>query len=320
MSENRPIPIILDTDIGDNVDDALALAFACQCPQLRLVGVSTVYRDPWRRAGIALATLNALDRRDVPVAAGIGKPLFRPWDRSAPKHYELKFAKHVKRLDRRHAVRFLIQTVNTEAVSKVPAPLNDASGKTLRELFEPVTVCCIGPLTNLAVALATEPTLAEQIRIVLMGGMIGERRLETNIAADPEAAKLVFSCGADIIMVGLDVTLQCVLTSEQLERIRSCDRPHTRLLSRMIDSWLTQSGRQPVLHDPLAVAMCFDPSLCGIQSMEITVETSDDGQAGRTVAHASADRRTNVCTTVDRDRFINLFLNRICSAPRAIEE
>lgn len=296
MSFGRPIPVILDTDIGDNVDDALALAFACQSPELKLLGVTTVYRDPWRRAAIAGAVLEACGVKDVPVAAGIGKPLMKAWDRQPPGHYDVDFSGHLERLDRRHAVQFVIESAWSVA--------------------EPLTICSIGPLTNLAVALATEPTLAERIRVVLMGGMISGERPETNISADPEAARFVFASGADITMVGLDVTLQCQLTAEEVERIKTCEVPHARLLGGMIDAWMTDRGRLPVLHDPLAVAMCFDPSLCIRQPMVIEVEPTGDPPAALTVAHPTNTSRTKACTEVDRDRFVDLFLDRVCAAGR----
>jgi prepilin-type processing-associated H-X9-DG protein len=293
MPESQPIPIILDTDIGDNVDDALALGFICQSPELLPVGITTVFRDPMRRAGIAQKVLDAFSDGDVPVACGIGKPLLQSWDRRPPKLYDLSLAPDVDKLGRHNAVQFLIA----------------ASFKAI----EPITVCCIGPLTNLAVALAQEPTLAERIRIVLMGGMIGQRRPETNISADPEAARIVFASGADITMVGLDVTRQCELTAEQVERIKASGYPHTRLLGRMIDAWMAETHRLPALHDPLAVAMCFDPSLCEQQPMHVEIESSDDPPGAVTMVRPSADSRTRVCTDVDRDRFSRLFLNRVCS-------
>lgn len=311
MHFDRPIAVILDTDIGDNVDDALALALACRSPELKLLGVTTVYRDPWRRAGMAGAVLEACGSLDVPVAAGIGKPLMRSWDRSPPRHYEVGYSHHIERLDRRHAVQFLIETAWTAPEPIAAMPLETQLDRPVRELFVPVTICCIGPLTNLAVAFATEPTLAERIRVVLMGGMISGEQPETNISADPEAAQIVFASGAEIAMVGLDVTLQCALTAEQVEPIKACERPHTRLLGRMIDSWMADSHRLPVLHDALAVAMCFDPSLCTLQPTAVEIETAVDHPGALTVAHPTAGSRTKVCTTVDRDRFVKLFLDRV---------
>jgi inosine-uridine nucleoside N-ribohydrolase len=296
MSADRPNPIIFDTDIGDNVDDALALVFACQSPELKLLGVTTVFRDTQRRGAIARALLECLGRGEVPVAAGIGKPLLGPWDRAAPKHFTIEFDEQRARLDDRHATQFVIKTLREYAA-------------------EPVTICAVGPLTNLAIALATEPALAERVRIVLMGGMISGDRCETNMAADPEAAQIVFSSGADITMVGLDVTLQCPLTKDEVGRIKSASHAHTRLLSRMIDAWMAETGRLPVPHDALAVAMCIDPSLCERRAARVAVETSGELARGRTVVQPTSDRRIRVCTSVARDRFVELFLSRVCSEP-----
>ncbi len=289
----EPLPLVLDTDIGDNVDDALALALACRSPELKLVGVTTVYRDPMRRAGIVRQVLRVFGREDVPVAAGVGKPLVGAWDRRPPLLCDLSFAPDVLKLDERSAVRFLIETV-------LGAP---AGGP-------PLTICAIGPLTNLALALALEPTLAGRIRVVLMGGMIGEPRCETNIAADPEAAQIVFASGADITMVGLDVTLLCTLTQAQVDRIRADQQPPSRLLAAMIDRWSASSGRLPTLHDPLAVATCFDSALCQSEPMDVSVKTCGE-RRGVTVGCASSGSRTKVCTAVDHERFVGLFLDRL---------
>ncbi len=290
----EPIPFILDSDIGDNVDDALALALACRSPELRLMGVTTVYRDPVRRAGIVQHVLRVFGCDHVPVAAGVGKPLVGAWDRRPPGLDEPLFAPDPSKLDVRPAVRLLIDMVLGET---------QAAGR-------PITVCSIGPLTNLALALALEPSLAERARIVLMGGMIGEPRCETNITADPEAAQIVFASGADITMVCLDVTLPCALTQEQMDRIHADDRPHARVLAAMIERWMAESGRLPTLHDPLAVAMCFDSGLCQAQAMDVSVQTSGE-RRGATIGRVSDDGRTKVCTSVDRERFIGLFLDRL---------
>jgi inosine-uridine nucleoside N-ribohydrolase len=291
MSVERPIRLIIDTDIGDNVDDALALGLACRSPELQLAGVTTVYRDPHERSLIALAVLDAFGAGFVPVAAGIGKPLGRVWDRSHLRFGGARYTHLAARMSPQHAVPFLLRAVS--------------------ESHEPLTICCIGPLTNLAVALAMNPTLVDGVRIVLMGGMVGGKQCETNIAADPEAAQMVFSSGANITMVGLDVTSQCQLGAEEIERIRCCVHPSTQLMAEMIDAWMMQSHRLPTLHDPLAVAMCFEPGLCETEPMQVSVETSMPAARGATSARIDPDSKTRVCKQVDHRRFLQLFVDRM---------
>ena len=314
MPETQPNPIILDTDIGDNVDDALALAFACQCPELNLVGVTTGFCDPHRRAEIALSLLDTLGFDDVRVAPGLGKPLLHSWpSRPARLHSSGYFSS--RKPDRLDADAFLVKTV-----ADILRPWKDEVETTTcmryTAFYPAFTVCCIGPLTNLALALMKNPAWTSEIRIVLMGGMISAERPETNISADPDAARIVFDSGGDITMVGLDVTLQCQLTAEQVERIKACGHPHTTFLARMIDAWMAESNRLPVLHDPLAVAMCFDSSLCTVQRMRIGIKSSSEPPGALTVDCGFAQSGIKVCTQVDRDRFMTLFLDRICSPAR----
>jgi inosine-uridine nucleoside N-ribohydrolase len=314
MAADLPIPIILDTDIGDNVDDSLALAFACQCPELNLVGISTTFCDPRRRAEIALALLDALGFDNVPVAVGTGEPLIKSWPNRTPR-FDSTNCSIARKTDEREPVAFLIETFRA-AVGPWVEEVETTTCARYSAFYPTFTVCCIGPLTNLALALVSNASLAKDVRIVLMGGMFSAERPETNISADPAAAKIVIGTGGDITMVGLDVTLQCQLTVEQVEQIKACEHAHAKLLGSMIDAWMAENLRLPVLHDPLAVAMCFDSDLCTTQPMAVTIESSTDPPGALTKVHPPTDHRIRVCTAVDRDRFMRLFLDRICSPPR----
>jgi purine nucleosidase len=295
MPEPPPIPLLLDTDIGDNVDDALAVALAGRSPELNLRGVTTVFRDTAQRAAVALAVLDAFDRGDVPVAAGVGKPLIGPWDHRAPDLFAPDLTRYMDRTDRRGAVRFLV-----EIIDALPAP---------------ITLCAIGPLTNVAIVLAMRPDLADKLRLVVMGGTITSRERETNMAADPEAARIVLASRAEITLVGLDVTRRCTLSAAEVDRIRASGAAGTRLLARMIEAWSGRHARLPTPHDPLAVALAFMPDLCRREPMAVTVDTSNEAPRGVTLAAPLASSRTQVCTDVDRDRFVACLLDRIGAAP-----
>ncbi len=296
--------IILDTDIGDDVDDALALAFALLCGEIKLVGVTTVFRDTARRAELACCVLDALGRGDVPVYAGLGKPLF----------------------DNASKGRAAIETHRPrqmEAIRQYPGPSRPADGRAVDFIVDTLMgsdgdtmLVPIGPLTNIAAALTLEPRLSQKTTICLMGGCVGQMRAEWNILCDPEAAHVVFGAGAPITMVGLDVTEKCRLNTAQVGAIGRVDRPVNRLCFDLIQLWRKDSGRtHPVLHDPLAVAMVFDPSFCGTRSGAIHVETRSDRLNGATVPirSGSCEANADVCVDVDSERFLSYFVNTLTS-------
>lgn len=294
--------IILDTDIGDDVDDALALTFALLCGEIELVGVTTVFRDTARRAELACCILDALGRGDVPVYAGLGKPLF---DNASKGQAAIE--KHRPR--------------QMAAIRRYPGPSRPAEERAVDFIVDTVmgsggdiTLVPIGPLTNIAAALTVEPRLAQKTTICLMGGCVGQMRAEWNILWDPEAAHVVFGSEAPITMVGLDVTEKCLLDTAQVQAIGDAGRPINRLCLDLIRLWREDSGRErPVLHDPLAVAMVFDPTFCETRSSAIHVETRSDRLKGATVPIRSDEFEANaeVCVAVDSERFVNFFVNTL---------
>jgi inosine-uridine nucleoside N-ribohydrolase len=194
--------VILDTDIGDNIDDALALALLLNSPEVRLRGVTTVFRNAPRRAALARHLLDAWGHSSTRVVAGLSKPLLEPYDFQMGTQFQI-LPDDVWH-DSAHAVDFLIEAAR---IDEEPDPENA------------LTLLCIGPLTNIAVALAREPELVPRVRIVLMGGCWSRLEPETNIHSDPEAAAIVFRSGAEIDMVGLDVTRRCQLSPEQTQAV-----------------------------------------------------------------------------------------------------
>src|SRR6266404_260821 len=198
----RRIPIIIDTDIGDDIDDALALALALQSPELDIRAVTTVIDDVESRSRLAWKELGIFGRRDIPLATGAPEPLLDPIRQGRARQFEvLTAADTVPPAVRRRAVDLIIET--------------------LLAAREKITVVPVGPLTNIALALKTEPRIKEKIeRIVLMGGAFALRQPEYNIRRDRIAADIVFRSGVPITAVGLDVTMKCKLRQQDLDRLR----------------------------------------------------------------------------------------------------
>ena len=242
------IPVIFDTDIGDDIDDALALALALQSPELDVRLVTTVIDDTETRTRLAWKELGLYGRRDIALATGASEPLLDPVRTGRARQFEVLTAEDtVPDAARRRAATAIIETL-------LAAP-------------EKMTVVPVGPLTNIALALRTEPRIKAKIeRIVLMGGAFAMLRSEYNIQRDRAAAAIVFSSGVPITAVGLDVTTRCRLQEKDLERLRAAGNPATQFLVRLIDLWRNNRRSQyPTLHDPLAVAVAFQPRLVETQ-------------------------------------------------------
>lgn len=175
-----------------------------------------------------------------------------------------------------------------------------------------ITLVPIGALTNIASAISKEPRLKENVKeIVMMGGFVGEQKPQWNILCDPEAADIVFKSEIPIKMIGLDVTLKCKLTEEELKRIEQDKRSQVKFLTELIHIWQTsQNARYPILHDPLAVAVVFDPSFVKTERKAIEVDISSGETRGFTRI-ISDEPNTNVALNVERDKFVSLFLDRI---------
>src|SRR4028118_526414 len=280
--------IILDTDIGDNIDDALALALAVNSPELHLLGVTTVFRNAPRRATLARYILDELGHTSTRVVAGISKPLLQRYDFQLGTQFQI--LEDDVWDDTAHAVDFLIEQARVE---EEPDPDNL------------LTVVCIGPLTNVAVALVREPDLIPRIRLILMGGCWSRAEAETNIRSDPEAAAIVFNSGVEISMVGLDVTRRCELSPTHLRQISAASTRSVRLLQQLIDLWQDGTTRTPVLNDPLAVLSLFDDCITWEDKCIEVVLCGE--QRGCTLV-GDGEPNARVAVDVDTERAVELCL------------
>jgi purine nucleosidase len=267
--------VILDTDIGTDVDDCLTLALILASPELDLIGVTTVYGDVLLRARMALKLLKLRGREDAPVAAGASQPLMRKraiyWEGHEGKGLlepeDAALAPSVE-----HAVDFIVRTVMAHPGE--------------------VHLLAIGPLTNVALAFLREPRLAQNLAgLMLMGGVVGGPAtlhlpwVEHNIRCDPEAAYVVFSAGAPLTFVPLDVTTQVRIRTEDVARIRAVGDPYHRAVADQVDLYpgFTRRGGWTFLHDPLAAAVLVRPDLVTLTAVRALVETQGEHTAGATL-------------------------------------
>lgn len=253
--------ILIDTDIGGDVDDALALALALNSPeQLEIAGITNVYLANAWRAGVTKRVLKVYGREEIPVCTGAEKPLIGWWDEnripnSSPDYGEFRGEKLP------HASDFIIRMAEQEDL----------------------TLVAIGPMTNIGLALAKAPHIASRLRIVMMGGQVTKAHPEWNIVCDPEAARIVFESGVPIHMIGLDVTNRCQFTREEVDEVKAAGNAHTELLGEMMEIFIKNFGYLPILHDPLAMATLLWEDLVTFEEKKILIETAGQYTRGLTV-------------------------------------
>ena len=290
-SAQAKIPIILDTDLGDSIDDAMALAFALRSPELDVRAITTVIDDVESKTRLASKMLGIFNRRDIALAMGATEPLLDPVMAPSSKEFEVLTRNDtIPDSARRRAVDLIVDT--------------------LLQSRQKITVVAIGPLTNIALALKADPRIKNNIeRIVIMGGAYFTNQAEYNFKRDRTAAEIVFQSGVPITAVGLDVTSQGKLREKDLDQMRLATDPAGQFVIRLLDLAEEQTHEaNPTLHDPLAIAAIFRPDLLDFQPGTVDIPLSGGGQA---VFKPQATSKTKVGSKVNAAAFLDLFTERM---------
>jgi purine nucleosidase len=291
-ASSAPQLVILDTDIGDDIDDAFAVALALRSPELRILGVTTAFGDTELRARIVDRYLTAVGRNDIPVLEGV---------ETKTDNVMTQAAYGQRSPDRKHAdgVAFLL-----EQIRRHPGE---------------ITLIGIGPLFNVQAAIEKDPATFKKLkRVVIMGGSIyrgydgpnGERRppdAEWNINRYPAGLKALLGAGVPVFMMPLDST-QIHLQTPEREAIFSHGSALTDQLTLLYHQWmgLTQShSPTPTLFDPVAVTYTFRPEICPVKPVHIEVD--DKGFTRPTDGAPNAQ----VCLQSDEQGFLDLLLKRV---------
>lgn len=314
----RPLPLIVDSDPG--LDDALAIGLAVAHPALDLLAVTTVggNADVARCTDNALRLLHAYGRSDIPVAEGAAGALLGDVVRATEVHGESGLGD--TRLD-------------PSPVAPRPEGAVELIARILREHPEPVAIAPIGPLTNIALLFRLYPRLAERIaHVCLMGGSIGEGNYsasaEFNIAADPEAADVVFRAGLPITMMGLDVTHQALLDPGSVAALRALGNRSGAIAADLADHAIARNVEwmgiaTTAIHDAVAVAHLAEPDLVAVARYHVAVDTTNGPARGRTVcdgvvlrlARDEREPNADVGIVIDRSRFERLLVDAYASLP-----
>jgi len=309
--------IIIDTDPGQ--DDAVALLLALASPEdLEVLGVVAVAGNVGldRNALNALKIVELSGRVDVPVYAGSSRPMRRRLVTAEHVHGDsglngADLPPPAMALQPKHGVDYIVDTLMSEPEGSV-------------------TICALGPLTNIGMALVREPRIAGRIaEIVLMGGAYFEvgnitPAAEFNIYVDPEAAELVLNCGAKITVMPLDLTHQMLSSRARLAAFKAIGNRASTAVHGMLSFSegfdLKKYGWDGApLHDPTVIAYLIDPTLFEGRLCNVEIEVSSELTRGMTVAdywHVT-DRKRNATfmRTGDSDRFYALLNERLARLP-----
>ena len=309
--------IIIDTDPGQ--DDAVAILLALASPdEIEVLGITAVAGN----VPLSLTERNArivcelAGRPDIAVYAGCDRPLRRKLVTAEHVHGKTgldgpELPEPKIKLQEKHGVDFIIDTI-------------------LQEPENSVSLCPLGPLTNIASAILKQPKIVSRIKqIVLMGGAYFEvgnitPTAEFNIFVDPDAAKIVFEAGIDMVVMPLDVTHKALVTGERNEAFRQLKSPVGVAVAEMTDFFerfdkekYGSSGAP--LHDPCVTAYLINPKIFSGKKINVEIETKSELTLGMTVADwwGVTDRKANTFFVgdLDSEKFFNLLTERLGRLP-----
>ena len=305
------VKLILDLDTG--IDDALAIAYALGSPELELIGVTCTYGNVTTELAVrnSLAVLALLGRTDIPVFAGQAcascADSFEPSPLVRRIHGDnglggVRIPDSPRPAEQGGAVDFIVESARRHGADLVYVPT--------------------GSSTNIAAAFGADPSLADRLRVVMMGGALTTRGnttpwSEANVSQDPEASDALLRRGR-VTMVGLDVTHQTLLTKAATARWRRLGTAAGTAFADMTDYYIDFEASEIGiagcgLHDPLAVAVAADESLVGVLPMNLRVDLAGPTR-GRTIGSleglAEPDKRTRAAVRVDAERFLTGFMDR----------
>jgi purine nucleosidase len=308
--------IIIDTDPGQ--DDAVAILLALASPELEILGITTVAGN----VPLNLTTKNALiitemaGREDINVYAGCDSPLSRPLITAENVHGATgldgpELINPTKKVKEDHAVDFIIKT------------LRDHTPNT-------VTLCPLGPLTNIATAFKKAPDIISKVKqVVLMGGAYFEvgnvtPTAEFNIFVDPEAASYVFNLGLDLVIMPLDVTHKALTTPERIDKFNKLNTKCGTFVAEMTafferfdkDKYGTEGAP---LHDPCVIAYLLNPEIFSGRHINVEIETDSELTLGMTVADwwgvTNKEPNALFIGNLNSEKFFEMLTSRISKLP-----
>lgn len=300
------IKVILDTDIGDDIDDAFALALVLNSPEIDLMGVTTVFRNAFKRAKMAKYIINTY-KHDINVYAGIDEPFEQNVDELIIESVKVK-----ERLDENG--KYLIPQWQDEMKNGIVEEKSavDFIIETVHKYPGEIVLMGIGPFTNIASALLKNPSIKDEIKeIRIMGGRVYPSYPgEWNVLCDPEAAKIVYNSGVKMSAIGVNVTENCTLDNDNIEALKNSNDKCKVIFELMLKWFIHYDNRTPTMHDPLSVATLIDPSIVDFNEGYVDVSL-EKPKRGLTEIVNNGNKKIRVAKSFNKDKFLELFCGRI---------
>ncbi|MBW3623929.1 MAG: nucleoside hydrolase [Armatimonadetes bacterium] len=291
------LPVLFDTDIGSDIDDAVALAYLLKQPRCELLGVTTVTGEVNQRAALVEIIAAASGRTDLPIHPGASKVIFNgPGQPHVPQYEAVRGRPHRTDYPPNTAIEFM--------------------RKTIRSRPGEVTLIAVGPMTNLALLFATDPEIPSLLRqVVLMCGAFtvksgrGPGGREWNAMSDPLATAMTYKARPPrFTSFGLDVTLKCTLEAEECRQRFNEAGGALGVIGEMAEVWFRHS-KYVTFHDPLAAAAAFHPDLCEYEDGEVTVDVRGPRPGITLWEKAKEEGPHRIAVEVDRERFFEEYFS-----------
>lgn len=287
--------ILLDTDIGTDIDDAVCLAYLLAHPECELMGITTVTGESEQRAMLASA-LCRVAQKDIPIFPGAENPLLVAQKQTtAPQAAALKNWDHQIKFPKGEAVEFLRHTIRANPGE--------------------IVLLTIGPLTNIGLLFAADPEIPSMLKgLVMMCGYFFQRlegvnRSEWNAYGDPHATAIVYRAQVPLHRsIGLDVTCQVTMAAKEVKHKFQADL--LKPVLNFAEVWFEHYYDYITFHDPLAATTIFDNSICRYQSSQVRIELQDSDALGFTHWHpGSLNSPHQVASEVNRERFFEHYFS-----------
>ena len=284
-------PVIIDTDIGDDVDDVFAVGLALSSPEFHILGITSAWGDTALRAQMIDRLLCETGRTEVPVHEGVPTKTDTVFTQAPWAHAGIA---------RSHTdgVEFLLEQIKAHPGE--------------------ITLIALGPLTNIGAAIDRDPATFRKLkRVVLMGGSIyrgygdpGKKpEPEYNIVRDPKAAQKLFTSGVPLYVLPLDST-QLKFDAAKRAEFAAISTPLTDSLLVLADEWQHNSkAHEPTLFDAIAMAYAIDPATCPMTAMQLDVD--DEGDTTPSNQPLSGRTNASACLTAQPEKFFSLMMPRL---------
>ena len=302
---NKLPKIILDTDVGDDIDDAFAILLMIQSKAFDILGITTVFRNARQRAHMAKYLVNALGA-NVPVYQGCDYPII-----SDPEKLNTEEIRRKEKRDRFGMYQLPQWKDEMEEAKYEEGNAVDFIIEQVHKYPHEVILCGIGPLTNFGIALRKDPTIIPLIKeFRLMSGGRNITFSEWNVYCDPEASYIVYNSGVPTVEIGIDTTHVAALSKQDIEDLKNSNSKAIQVVYEMMMNWFKHyEFAAPVMHDPIAVATIIRPEFCTYEMHPMDIELHNP--RGGSIENPNKEHLIKISTGIDVRKFLDYFKSLI---------